>query len=117
MTDESEDMVDALLRDQFVGPLADDGFCDRVMNQLPAKRRRHHWPLAAGAFAGVAAYGISLWSAPITNAGWRDWLAGEMSASVMTLFISMIGMAVLALAWAIAEADDRSGPSSPRIRP
>lgn len=117
MTDEIDDIVDALLRDEFEGPAPDDGFCDRVMNQLPGRRRRRPWPLAVGAIGGMAAYAISLWSAPITNAGFRDWLAGELSASVLTLFIAMMGMAILALVWAIAEADDRSGPSSRRSTP
>lgn len=117
MNDEIEDAVDVLLREQFEGPVPVDGFCDRVMDRLPAGRRRSTWPLAAGVLAGVAMCGFSLWSAPITSIGWRDWLSGEPSASAIALFIVMSGMAILALAWTIAEADDRSAPSSrPMIR-
>lgn len=106
MNGEKDDDIDVLLRGQFEGPVPDDGFCDRVMEQLPP-RRRNIWPLVAGALAGVATCWLSLWSSPITYAGWRDWVSGELSASGIVLFIAMISMAMLALAWTIAEADDR----------
>ncbi|WP_439568591.1 hypothetical protein [Sphingopyxis sp.] len=110
MNDETEDAVDALLREQFEGPVADDGFCSSVMDRLPARRRRDQWPMAAGIFAGVAACWFSLWSAPIAFDGWHDWLSGAPSAATLALFIVMMSMAVLALAWTIAEADDRYRP-------
>ena len=110
MNDETEDAVDALLREQFEGPVADDGFCESVMDRLPARRRRNKWPMTAGIVAGVAMCWSSLWSAPIATDGWRDWLSGAPSAATMALFIAMTSMAVLALAWTIAEADDRSEP-------
>lgn len=112
MNDETDDAIDVLLRQQFEGPVPADGFCDRVMAQLPARRRRNDWPLAAGALAGIATCWFSLWFSPITCVGWRDWLSGELSASAIALFIAMMGMAILALAWTIAEADDRYDPSS-----
>ena len=111
MNDEREDDLDVLLRERFEGAVADDGFCDRVMHRLPA-RRRNNWPMATGILAGMATCGFSLWSVPIVQAGWREWLSGEPSASVIALFICMTGMAILALAWTIAEADDRYDPSS-----
>ena len=110
MNDEAEDAVDALLRENFEGPVADDGFCASVMDRLPARRRRNQWPMVAGILAGVATCWFSLWSAPLASDGWRDWLSGAPSAATMTLFVAMISMTVLALAWTIAEADDRSEP-------
>lgn len=107
MNDEMVDVFDALLREQFEGPVPDDGFCDRVMDRLPARRRRNNWPLAAGTLAGVATCWFSLWSAPITYHGWQDWLSGELSASAVVLFIAMASMAILVMAWTIAEEDDR----------
>lgn len=115
MNDEMEDNLDALLRKQFEGPVPDDGFCDRVMDRLPASRRRYEWALAAGALTGMAMCWFTLWSAPITYVGWRGLLSGELSASAIALFISMMSMAILALAWTIAEVDDRYDPSSRRI--
>lgn len=111
----NDEMEDALLRKQFEGPVPDDGFCDRVMEQLPTRRRRNNWPLAAGALAGMATCWFSLLLSPIAYVGWRDWLSGDPSASAIALFISMMGMAILALAWTIAEADDRYDPSPRRM--
>lgn len=115
MTDATEDALDALLRKQFEGPVPVDGFCERVMDRLPVRRRRSTWPLIAGAATGMTTCWFSLWSAPITSAGWRDWLAGELSASTAVLFVAMLSMAALALAWTVAEADDRYDPSFRRI--
>ena len=117
MNDEMEGDIDALLRKQFEGPVPDDGFCDRLMDQLPARRRRNIWPLVAGVLAGLATCWFSLWFSPITYAGWRDWLSGEPSASTGVLFIAMLSMALLALIWTLAEADDRSDPSFRRVKP
>ncbi len=109
MNDPVEVDIDALLREQFEGPVPANGFCERVMDQLPARRRRYRWPLAAGIIAGVAMCWFSLWSAQITYTGWRDWLSGELSGPAITLFLSMMCLAILALAWSIAEADDQYG--------
>lgn len=115
MNDEIEDIFDVLLREQFDGPVPDNDFCVSVMDRLPTSRRRNKWPMAAGALAGVVMCWFSLWSAPITSIGWRDWLSGELSTSAIALFISMISMSILALAWTITEADDRYDPSSRQI--
>ncbi|MGQ7829752.1 hypothetical protein [Altererythrobacter sp. Z27] len=115
MNDDMEDILDALLRDQFEGPVPVGDFCDRVMDRLPARRRRIQWPMAAGMLIGVAMCWVSLSSAPIMSVGWRDWLSGEASASAVALLVSTMGMAVLALAWTIAEAEDRYAPAPRRI--
>ncbi|MDI1281844.1 hypothetical protein [Brevundimonas sp.] len=39
MKEEIGDVYDAMLREDFEGPVPDGGFCDRVMDQLPARRR------------------------------------------------------------------------------
>lgn len=114
MNDDMDDVVDVLLRDQFEGPVPDDGFCDRVIDRLPARRCRNKWPMAAGILAGVATCWFSLRSAPIAYVGWQDWLSGEPSASAIALFVTMTSMGVLALAWTVAEADDRYNTGSPQ---
>ena len=106
MNENMDDLIDTMLRERFEGPVRADGFCERVMDKLPTRRRRSAWPLVAGVIAGAAACGVSLWSAPITQTGWRDWFSGELSASGVALLITMTGMTMLALAWAIAEMDD-----------
>jgi hypothetical protein len=115
MNDETEDTIDALLRDQFEGPVPVGTFCDRVMERLPTRPRRTMWPVAGGALTGAAACGLSLWASPITHAGFRDWLSGQVSASAIVLVATMTSMALLALAWTIAEADDRNGSARARL--
>ena len=115
MNNEIDDPIDFLLRERFEGPLRADGFCERVMGQLPTRRRRNTWLLVVGVLAGAAMGGVSLWSAPITQVAWRDWFSGELSASAIVLLISMVGMAMLALAWTISETDDRCGSALGRI--
>lgn len=108
MSDEIEDALDVLLREQFDGPVADGGFCLSVMEHLPARRRRKDWPVAVGTLAGAVTCWFSLRSAPIAYTGWQDWLSGDLSASASALFVAIASMAILTLAWTIAEADDRN---------
>lgn len=105
MTDELDDEIDRLLRAQFDGPVPADGFAERVMAQLPARRRRN-WPLAVGATTGVALGWLSLWSAPLARTASQDLLSGNLTDAALTLLAVMIGGAVLALAWSIAETND-----------
>ena len=106
MSEPQDDAVDALLRAHFEGPVPDAGFSAGVMHRLPP-RRRHVWPLAVGLVAGAAVCWLSLQSAPLVRAGWRDWLSGDLSAPALTLLLVMAGLSLLTLAWTIAEADDR----------
>ena len=112
MSEPEDDAVDALLLAQFEGPVPDDGFGDAVMHRLPPRRRRHAWPLAAGLVAGAMVCWLSLLSAPLVRIGWRDWLAGELSAPAVTLLLVMASISLLTLAWTIAEADDGQSRSS-----
>lgn len=107
MNDEMDDLIGALLREEFAGPVPDGGFCDRVMDRLPRKRNRGNAPLIAGTLTGVATCWLSLRSAPIMHIGWQDWLSGTPSASAITLFTAAVGLTLLALAWTVSEAGDR----------
>ncbi|WP_297802196.1 hypothetical protein [Arenimonas sp. GDDSR-1] len=107
MNNDMNDDIDALLHRQFEGPVPDNGFSDSVMGRLPAPPRRSRWPLLVGSLSGIAVCWLSLRSAPIVHAAWQDWLSGQASAPALALFASMAGMAMLAFAWAVAEADER----------
>ncbi|WP_386068680.1 hypothetical protein ACFJIW_02265 [Tahibacter sp. UC22_41] len=100
-----DDAIDALLRSQFEGSVPDDGFCDRVMQQLPARPRRRAWPLWSGIAAGMTACALTLSSTPLVRLGWRDWLGGNVSAPVIALLLALAGMSLLAMCWSLAEAD------------
>ena len=54
-----DDDIDALLRQSFDGPTHDAGFCDRVMQQLPPRRRASAWPLATGVLVGAVLFTIT----------------------------------------------------------
>ena len=102
-----DDPVDALLRRQFDGPVPDQDFSERVMQQLPPRRRRVAWPLWAGVIAGVGACWLQLGSAPVLHAGWRDWVGGVVSPPAIILLLVIAGMSLLASWWGLAEADRR----------
>ena len=105
---QDDDEIEALLRKQFDGPLPDEGFSERVMQQLPARRRRRvAWPLWAGVIAGLGACWSLLLRAPLLHAGWRDWAVGEPSAPAIVLLLIAAGMSLLATWWCLAEADSR----------
>lgn len=107
MNPSEDEMIDALLRKQFDGAMLDDGFSQRVMQRLPQHRRRVAWPVWGGMLLGVFACWLALSFSPLVDAGWRDCLSGHWSAPAVTLLLAMLGMAVLALAWGVTEADDR----------
>lgn len=109
-----DDAMDALLRAQFEGPVPDDGFSDATMSLVPPQRRRRHvWPLAVGVAAGAVVCWLSV--PPLVRAGWQDLLLGQLSTSALTLLAVTAGLSLLAMAWTIAEADDRRSdqPSPP----
>ena len=107
MNDIDDEAVDKILRDAFEGPVPDDGFCDSVMQVLPARRRRAAWPLVLGVVTGGAACGVSVLSTPLFQIGWHDWLSGQVSAPALAVLVTMTGISYLALAWTAAETDDR----------
>ena len=97
--------IEALLRKQFAGSVPDDGFSDRVMQQLPPRRRRAVWLLLAGTLAGTGACWLSLLSTPLLHVGWQNWISGKLSASAITLMAVVAGMSLLACWWATLEAE------------
>lgn len=107
MNPSPEDAIETLLREQFDGPVGDGGFSGQVMQRLPRRRRRIAWPLWGGVLAGVAACWLALLFSPLMRAGWRDWAGGHWTAPAIAVLAAMLGMTLLALAWGVAEADDR----------
>jgi hypothetical protein len=107
MNESHDDTIEALLRHQFDGPVADDGFSDHVMQHLPARRRGARWPLWMGMLIGTAACWICIDSVPLLHTGWRDWLVGEPSMSAIGMWVMMAAMLLLALVWSLAESSHR----------
>ena len=103
----SDDDIDALLKKSFDGPTPDAGFSDRVMQQLPPRRRRAGWPLVAGVLGGAGLCALSVFASPRWSAAWQGLLVGEWSAATVVTLGAMAAMSLLALGWSLAEADDR----------
>ncbi len=107
MNDPDDAAIETLLRQQFDGAVPDDGFCERVMKQLPPRRRRVTWPVWAGVFVGAASCWLSLQATSLLRIGWQDWGHGEWSTPAIALLVVMAGMSLLAFGWALAESQDR----------
>ena len=107
MNEAHDEEIEALLRRQFEGPVADDGFSEQVMRHLPPRRRRAAWPLQLGGLVGAAACWFSLANVPMLKVGWRDSLAGHLSAPAIGMWLAMAVLAMLALGWSLAESGKR----------
>jgi hypothetical protein len=108
MNHTDDDAIEALLRKQFEGHVPDDGFSARVMQRLPSHRRRTTWPLWAGLLVGAGMCALSLLSSPLLHAGWRDWMASELSVPAIVLLSTVAGLSLLTLLWVLMEAEDHS---------
>ena len=106
MNNPDDDAIEALLRKQFEGHVPDDGFSARVMQRLPSHRSRTTWPLWVGLLVGAGVCAWSLLSSPLLQAGWRDWMASELSVPAIVLLIPVAGLSLLALLWAVMEIED-----------
>jgi predicted lysophospholipase L1 biosynthesis ABC-type transport system permease subunit len=107
MSHRHDDHVETLLREQFEGPVADSGFCARVMDVLPHRPRRSLWPVMTGIAAGTAITLLFLLSSPLVQLAMRDWLHGSPSAAALLVLLTMTAISLLALGWTSAEADER----------
>ena len=107
MNQTQDDEVEALLRQQFDGPVCDDGFSERLMKRLPKRRRRITWPVWGGILVGVVACWLAMLRSPLLRIGWWDWMGNHWSAPAVTVLLVALGMAMLAVAWGVAESDDR----------
>lgn len=104
MNNTPNDSIDTLLHEQFDGPVPDGGFTQRVMTRLPSRRHRMAWPAWLGVLAGVVACWVALLPSPLLRIGFRTWLSGQWSASLVIVLIIVVGMIGLSAAWGVAEA-------------
>jgi hypothetical protein len=107
MNEPNDEEIEALLHRQFEGPVADNGFSERVIGHLPPRRHRAAWPLRLGGLLGAVACWLSLTSVPMLQAGWRDSLAGQLSVAAIGMWLAMAMLALLALGWSVAESGKR----------
>jgi hypothetical protein len=105
MSDPSNQSIETLLRRSFDGPVPDNGFSERVMQLLPARRVRVNPMVAAGIVAGIAACWIALTSTSLVRDAGHDWTSGKPSSSILIMLAAIAGMSLLASWWAMAEAE------------
>lgn len=103
MSELDDQAIEALLREQFEGPVRDDGFGDRVMQHLPPRRRRVTWPLWAGLLVGVVACWLGLLDAPLLRVGWGDWVRADWSVPACAMLLVVAAISLLALCWGVDE--------------
>lgn len=103
MNNQQDPSIDKLLCTHFDGSVADDGFCDRVMQQLPARRSVPRWYVPVGLLMGL---GASLWNLSSTSmmqSGWQDWMRGHFSASAIVMLLILMSTSLLAAWWVLTE--------------
>lgn len=94
MKERTEDELDVLLRTHLDFPSASDGFCDRVMQELPPPGRCQ-WTLPGAIALGSVLAILSLGFSGLPVAGTGLILYGGAAMC----------MSVLAALWALSEAD------------
>lgn len=108
MNQSRDDMIDALLRRQFDGPVRDEAFSVRVMQRLPQRRcRQIAWPLWIGVVAGAAMCWLALLPSRLLRDGWQDWSGGHWSIAGLAMLSTAAVMTLLAVAWGVVEINDR----------
>lgn len=103
MSDLQNNELDAWLRHEFEGPVADDGFAARVMRALPPRPKQRAWPLPVAAIAGGLLAWLALAPSPLVDLATREWLAADFGASSGVLLALLFGMTLLGCAWALEE--------------
>lgn len=98
--------IDTLLRQQFEGPVSDEGFSARVIRQMPPRHTDAVWPLWAGIVAGIGTCWLSLSSTPVLQLGWQSWISGNPSRTSLCIVVATTGMSLLACWWSAMEAED-----------
>jgi hypothetical protein len=101
--DVSDAQLDDLLRRQFPGAVADDGFAARVMRALPPRRESRYWVLPGAAVAGGVAAWLALMPSPLWQHVAQELLAGEFGAASVGIGALLLGVTMLSCAWSLQE--------------
>ncbi len=104
MSADSDDAIEALLRQDFDVQVEDDGFTAHVMRALPRSHCYGGWLSPVGMAVGAGLCWMTLRSSPIILSAWHDWLSGRLSESAGSVMIVPMGLSALGLMWAISEA-------------
>jgi len=103
INDVSDKQLDDLLRRNFAGAVADDGFSGRVMRAIPVRRRQRPWLLPCTALAGGLLAWLALLPSPLWQQLAHEWLAGDFGAASAVVSVLVLGVSLLGCAWALEE--------------
>jgi hypothetical protein len=100
-----ETSVDELLRELYEAPVADDGFCDRVMQKIPKRRKTNYVYLAVAFAVGMLAFLWQIGSTSLFQQGWHDLAQGQFSFAVMLVCVVFFGVSLSVSAWLLTEPE------------
>jgi hypothetical protein len=103
LDDTTDPKLDALLRRQFPGAVADDGFTARVMGALPPRRQPRTWLLPAAAVAGSGLAWLALMPSPVWQHAAREWLQGDFGAATAGIGVLLLAVTLASCAWSLEE--------------
>jgi hypothetical protein len=104
MNDPADQALEDLLRRDFKGAVADDGFAARVTRSLPPVRRRQPWLIPAAALGGALLSWLALRPSPVFELAGREWLAGATGPASTLVLSLLLVMGLLGSVWALDEA-------------
>ncbi len=104
LNDTSDHKLDELLRRQFPGAVADDGFSARVMHALPQRRASRPWLLPVAAVAGTLLAWLALMPSPVWQQAAQEWLQGNLGAATAGIGLLMFAVTLASCAWSLEEA-------------
>jgi hypothetical protein len=105
MTHQIEQNVDELLRDYYEPLVADDGFCEQVMQKIPAQRKYNYTYFLITLLIGLCVFLWQLTSTALFQHGWQDWMQGDMSLSAVGLCAVLFSMTVCLSWWLLSESE------------
>lgn len=103
LDDTSDPKLDDLLRRQFPGAVAEDGFTSRVMRALPPRRQPRAWLLPGAAVAGSLLAWLALMPSPVWQHAAREWLAGDLGAASAGIGVLLLAVTLASCAWSLEE--------------
>jgi hypothetical protein len=103
MTELDDHKLDDLLRRQFPGAVADDGFTARVMRVLPPRRQPRPWLVPGAAVAGSLLAWLALMPSPVWQQAAREWLQGDFGAATAGIGVLLMVVTLVSCAWSLEE--------------
>jgi hypothetical protein len=103
MTELDDQKLDDLLRRQFPGAVADDGFTARVMRVLPPRRQPRPWLVPGAAVVGSVLAWLALMPSPVWQQAAREWLQGDLGAATAGIGVLLMVVTLVSCAWSLEE--------------